>query len=148
MSVNQGALQQTRELLKNDRLNREQLEKLARIGNLCGSLPDPSGYVAGEPYWTKQSVIDWSEKTKRSRCGPTGMATRSMVATLLGREQKRQAEQMRSVGELAEAIATGDITADDAEARCTEGQFGMWFDVQYHIGAKAIDWRGMVKSTS
>lgn len=29
-----------------------------------------------------------------------------------------------------------------------EGQFGMWFDVQHFIGAKALDWRGMVKSTA
>lgn len=29
-----------------------------------------------------------------------------------------------------------------------EGQFGVWFDVQHFIGVKAIDWRGMVRSTS
>lgn len=29
----------------------------------------------------------------------------------------------------------------------SEGQFGMWFDVEHFVGATALDWRGMAKST-
>lgn len=118
MSVTQGTLEQCRELLKFDRLNRQQIETLTRNASIIGPLPDPSGIEGGEPYWTKQAFLQWSESAKRSRSGNLGMATRSLLGSLLGREQQREAEQAKSVGELAEAIAFDRIDIDAAESQC------------------------------
>jgi len=118
MSVSQASLEQVRGILASPEINREQLDALKRNANLCGSDPEPSGFRDGEPFWKSQNIIEWSETAKRSRTGSLGMSQRSMLDTLLGREQERESKQMKSVADLAVAVAFEQIDAAEAEAQC------------------------------
>lgn len=112
-------IRETRELLSRSRLTRAEIETLARNGNLCGELPTPSGHDNGEPFWTKEAFIAWSETAKRTRTGGMGITTRGAVANvmaaLLGKEREREVARSLTVDQLAVAIATGEINQADAE---------------------------------
>lgn len=125
MTVTSGAVEQARAIMQSGDLNEQQLEQIMQLGGLIGDKPTPSGYRSGEPFWTVRAVQEWATTAKRCRADSTTVSTRSAVldggralmATLTGRQRRRELVTIETLDEIALEVASGKAEADDVEAR-------------------------------
>ncbi|TWT75506.1 Chromosome partition protein Smc [Posidoniimonas polymericola] len=125
MSVTQVAVEQARAIMQSGDLNEQQLEQIMQLGGLIGEKPTPSGYRAGEPFWTVRAVQDWATTAKRCRADASAIEARSAVldggraimATLTGRQHQRDLATIETLDEIALEVASGKAEAEDVEAR-------------------------------